>query len=196
MYLLPTTDLKEIQKRAERDEIYLYLSGLDSSYESIRSHILLSVDLPSFKTVVVMIQREEARRRGMAGSQVKNSEEHEAQALLVKHYKHPFKKFQNPRPRERSTEEENAAIAINRVIQRLIDGSCTLTFDQPHGSIEVTMERERSIERRRKRAAQDKKGRGVQNIPCIRGSMRKSPSPLQYLMQGKAQPGLAGLVRI
>jgi hypothetical protein len=106
MYLPPTIDLKEIQKRAETDEIYLYLSGLDSSYESIRSHILLSTDLPSFKTVVAMIQREEASQRGMAGSQVKNSEEHEAQVLSVKHYKPPFKKFQNPRPRDRSAEEE------------------------------------------------------------------------------------------
>jgi hypothetical protein len=109
MYLLPTTDLKEIQKRAERGEIYLYLSGLDSSYESIRSHILLSADLPSFKIVMDMIQREEARRRGMTGSQVKNSEEHEAQALSVKHYKPPFKKFQNHRPRERSAEEEKCS---------------------------------------------------------------------------------------
>jgi hypothetical protein len=67
MYLPPTTDLKEIQKRAERDEIYLYLSGLDSGYGSIRSHILLLVELPSFKIVVSMIQREEARRRGMDG---------------------------------------------------------------------------------------------------------------------------------
>jgi gag-polypeptide of LTR copia-type len=65
LYMPPTTDLKEIYKRAERDEIYLYLSGLDESYENIRSHILLSVDLPPFKTVVVMIQREKARRRGM-----------------------------------------------------------------------------------------------------------------------------------
>jgi hypothetical protein len=109
MYLPPTTDLKEIQKRAERDEIYLYLSGLDSSYENIRSHILLSTDLPSFKTMMAMIQREEARQRGMTGSQVKNSEEHEAQALSVKHYKPTFKKFQNPRPRERSTEEEKCS---------------------------------------------------------------------------------------
>jgi hypothetical protein len=38
--------------RAERDEIYLYLSGLDSSYESIRSHILLSVDLPPSKLLL------------------------------------------------------------------------------------------------------------------------------------------------
>jgi hypothetical protein len=63
LYLPPTTDLKEIQKRAEQDKIYLYLSSLDPSYDSIRSHILLSADLPPFKTVVAMIQREEARRR-------------------------------------------------------------------------------------------------------------------------------------
>jgi hypothetical protein len=58
--------------------------GLGSSYKSIRSYILLSTDLPAFKTVVVMIQREETRRCGMAGSQAKNSEEHEVQALSVK----------------------------------------------------------------------------------------------------------------
>jgi hypothetical protein len=52
LYFPPTTDPKEIQMRAERDEIYLYLSGLDSSYESIRSHILLSVDLPPSKLLL------------------------------------------------------------------------------------------------------------------------------------------------
>jgi hypothetical protein len=67
--------------------------GLGSSYKSIRSYILLSTDLPAFKTVVVMIQREETRRCGMAGSQAKNSEEHEVQALSVKHSKPPLKKF-------------------------------------------------------------------------------------------------------
>jgi hypothetical protein len=43
-----------------------------------------------------MIQRKEARRRGMAGSQAKSSEEHEAQALTTKTLKPPFKKYQNP----------------------------------------------------------------------------------------------------
>jgi hypothetical protein len=59
MYLPPTTDLKEIQNRAERDEIYLYFLGLDSSYEIIRSHILLLADLPSLKIVVTMTQGSE-----------------------------------------------------------------------------------------------------------------------------------------
>jgi hypothetical protein len=45
----------------------------------------------------------------MDGSQIKNSEEHEAQALSVKHYKPQFKKFQNLRPRERSAEEDKCS---------------------------------------------------------------------------------------
>jgi hypothetical protein len=48
-------------------------------------------DLPPFKNVVAMIQREEARRRGMADSQAKNNENHELQALTANNSKTPFK---------------------------------------------------------------------------------------------------------
>ena len=57
-------------------------------------HILMSAELPPFNKVVSMIQREESRRKGMAGPQANAGEEPEAHALAAK-FSNP-KKFQNP----------------------------------------------------------------------------------------------------
>jgi gag-polypeptide of LTR copia-type len=65
LYLPPTTDLEEIQRRAEQDLIYTYLGGLDSSYEAIKSQIMCSTELPSIDSVMATIQREETRRANM-----------------------------------------------------------------------------------------------------------------------------------
>lgn len=65
LYLPPTTDPEEIQRRAEQDLIYTYLGGLDSSYEVIKSQIPCSTELPSIDSVMATIQREETQRANM-----------------------------------------------------------------------------------------------------------------------------------
>ncbi|XP_048233429.1 uncharacterized protein LOC8288715 isoform X3 [Ricinus communis] len=67
-YLPPSNDPEELQRRAEQDLIYTYLGGLDSSYESLRSQILLISRLPSIDAVIATIQHEETRRNTMNGS--------------------------------------------------------------------------------------------------------------------------------
>ncbi|KAJ1685052.1 hypothetical protein LUZ63_016442 [Rhynchospora breviuscula] len=64
-YLPPTSDPLELERRQEHEKVYLYLGGLDSSYDAVRSQILLSLELPSFSTVVAMVQREDSRRTAM-----------------------------------------------------------------------------------------------------------------------------------
>jgi hypothetical protein len=58
-------DLEELQKRAEQDKIFQFLASLDPSYETLRSQILLSEDLPTFDKVANMVQRLESRRTVM-----------------------------------------------------------------------------------------------------------------------------------
>jgi hypothetical protein len=72
-----TTDLKELQTRADQDDIFQFLTSLDSSYENLRSQILLSKDLPSFDKVASMVQREELRRTVM------NPQAHEPEETKV-----------------------------------------------------------------------------------------------------------------
>jgi hypothetical protein len=63
---LRCTDLQpQIQKKSnseQQDGIFQFLAILDSSYEAVRSQILLIVDLPSVDEVVAMVEREEIRR--------------------------------------------------------------------------------------------------------------------------------------
>jgi gag-polypeptide of LTR copia-type len=65
VYLPPTIDLIETQKRSEHDLIFLYPGALDSTYEAIRSQILASAEMPEFDSVVARIQQEESRRAMM-----------------------------------------------------------------------------------------------------------------------------------
>ncbi|XP_070665126.1 uncharacterized protein [Malus domestica] len=65
VYLPHTTNPTILLKRAEEDKIYQLLASLSSDYEDLRSHILMSVGLPSFKTICAMVQREAARIRAM-----------------------------------------------------------------------------------------------------------------------------------
>eukprot|EP00257_Ricinus_communis_P014733 XP_015572484.1 DEAD-box ATP-dependent RNA helicase 56 [Ricinus communis] len=48
-----------------QDLVYTYLGGLDSSYESFRSQILLAINLPKIDEVIVSVQREETQRNTM-----------------------------------------------------------------------------------------------------------------------------------
>ncbi|KAM1526792.1 hypothetical protein PS1_016481 [Malus domestica] len=65
VYLPHTTDPTILLKRAEEDKIYQLLGSLSSEYEDLRSHILMSQDLPTFNNVCATIQREEARKKVM-----------------------------------------------------------------------------------------------------------------------------------
>jgi hypothetical protein len=90
MYRLQTTNLEELQKREEEDETFQFLASLDSSYETLRSQILLSEDLPSFDKIANMIQREETRRV-VVNTQTPKTEEAKAFAA--------YRSFNaNPRP--------------------------------------------------------------------------------------------------
>eukprot|EP00257_Ricinus_communis_P019152 XP_015578062.1 uncharacterized protein LOC107261673 [Ricinus communis] len=70
-YLPPTTDQEEARRREEQNLVYTYLGGLDSTYEALRSQILLSHSLPDIDAVIAIIQHEETRRAtmGTIGSQ-------------------------------------------------------------------------------------------------------------------------------
>jgi gag-polypeptide of LTR copia-type len=46
MYRPPTSDLEEIQRREEQDDVFRFLASLDSSYKTFRSQILLAYELP------------------------------------------------------------------------------------------------------------------------------------------------------
>lgn len=65
IYQPPTTDLKIIQQRIEEEKIFQFLAALNSSYEAVRTQILLSSELPSFYSVIGLVQREEVRLRAM-----------------------------------------------------------------------------------------------------------------------------------
>jgi gag-polypeptide of LTR copia-type len=77
IYLPPITDPIEAQKRIEQDLIFTYFGALDSSYETARSQILLSTEIPSFDDVIAIIDQEETRRTLMS-SQVPESIENKS----------------------------------------------------------------------------------------------------------------------
>jgi hypothetical protein len=56
-----TIDLKKLQEKVELDKVYHCLAGLDPSYETVQSQIMLSNDQPSFSSIVALLQREETR---------------------------------------------------------------------------------------------------------------------------------------
>jgi hypothetical protein len=72
LYRPPTTDPDEILKREEQDEIFRFLACLNSSYESVRSQILLIPDLPYLDDVVGRVEGEEMRHTVMNSQQVEN----------------------------------------------------------------------------------------------------------------------------
>jgi gag-polypeptide of LTR copia-type len=55
VYLPPTVDPNETQKRSEHDLIFTCLGALDNTYEAIRSQILASAEMPDFDSVVARI---------------------------------------------------------------------------------------------------------------------------------------------
>ncbi|XP_078169212.1 uncharacterized protein LOC144563603 [Carex rostrata] len=80
VYRPPTTDLAEIQRREEQDDIFQFLASLDSTYEAVRSQILLLAELPTSDEVAAMVDREETRRAVMV---VQSPEKTETKAFSV-----------------------------------------------------------------------------------------------------------------
>jgi hypothetical protein len=85
-----TSDLQKIHKRQQQDEIFTFLTYLDSSYEAMRSQILLMPELPSYDKVVAMVEGEETKRVVMSSQPSDNLE---AKAFTI----HNF--AQNPQNR-------------------------------------------------------------------------------------------------
>lgn len=54
-----TTDSAMLLKRADEDKVFQLLASLGAEYEDLRSHLLMTQELPSFTTVCHAVQREE-----------------------------------------------------------------------------------------------------------------------------------------
>ena len=76
-----TNDPKTLQERQETDEVYLFLAGLDSSYEPIRAQMLLTTGRLTLNTVMASIRQEASRRVAMS-----SAPKPEAQAFSAQSY--------------------------------------------------------------------------------------------------------------
>jgi hypothetical protein len=65
VYRPHTTDAVTLRKRVEEDKVFQLLASLGAEYEDLRSHILMSSELPSLSAVCSTIQREEVRKKVM-----------------------------------------------------------------------------------------------------------------------------------
>lgn len=65
IYRPHTTYANELLKRTEDDKVFQLLASLGPEYEDLRSHILMSSELPSLSSICSTIQREETRRKVM-----------------------------------------------------------------------------------------------------------------------------------
>lgn len=73
----PTTNPEEIRQRIENEKTFIYLAGLDPSYEQIWSQILLASRLSDLETAISIVQREDTRRttmNGISGTLTKSTE--------------------------------------------------------------------------------------------------------------------------
>lgn len=65
LYRPHTTESAVLLKRADEDKVFQLLASLGVEYEDLRSHLLMTPELPSFVNVCHAIQREETRRKVM-----------------------------------------------------------------------------------------------------------------------------------
>jgi hypothetical protein len=101
IYLPPTSDPNEIQKRTEQDLTFTYLGALDPSYEAIRSQILASAEMPSFDDVVARIKQEQSRRSLMNPPQAETTENQ------------AFKTLHTPNPNPRGPTKTKGVVAAD-----------------------------------------------------------------------------------
>lgn len=83
LYRPYTTEAAILLKRAEEDKIFQLLVSLDPKYEDLRSHILMTPELPSFNNVSTTIQREEVRKKVMNSDARSNIETSESKAFVA-----------------------------------------------------------------------------------------------------------------
>ncbi|KAM2882470.1 hypothetical protein COP2_015447 [Malus domestica] len=65
LYCPHTTESAVLLKRADEDKVFQLLASLGVEYEDLRSHLLMTPELPSFVNVCHAVQREETRRKVM-----------------------------------------------------------------------------------------------------------------------------------
>ncbi|KAB2623615.1 hypothetical protein D8674_039909 [Pyrus ussuriensis x Pyrus communis] len=65
LYRPHTTESAALLKRADEDKVFQLLASLGVEYEDLRSHLLMTPELPSFVNVCHAVQREETRRKVM-----------------------------------------------------------------------------------------------------------------------------------
>ncbi|XP_070662435.1 uncharacterized protein [Malus domestica] len=74
MYRPHTTYSAALLKKDDEDKVFQLLASLGAEYEDLRSHLLMTADLPSFNSVCQVVQREETRRKVMHIEPKSNSE--------------------------------------------------------------------------------------------------------------------------
>ncbi|KAM2053388.1 hypothetical protein ACFX1T_003036 [Malus domestica] len=94
VYLPHTTDPAILV--AEEEKIYQLLGSLNSEYEDLRSHVLMSQELPTFNNVCATIQQEEARKKVMNAEHNLRLTETRAYALNYKTSEGKVYKGRNP----------------------------------------------------------------------------------------------------
>ncbi|XP_021808903.1 uncharacterized protein LOC110752531 [Prunus avium] len=93
LYRPHTIDSATLLKRAEEDKIFQLLASLDPNYEDLRSHILMSAEMPSFNTVCTTIQREEVRKKVMNVETKSGAGSSESKAFVAGAKKQASKNF-------------------------------------------------------------------------------------------------------
>ncbi|KAM0955918.1 hypothetical protein ACFX2A_024753 [Malus domestica] len=65
LYRPYTTDTTILLKRTEEDKVFQLLASIGPEYEDLKSHLLMTSELPTFQMVCNVIQREEVRKNVM-----------------------------------------------------------------------------------------------------------------------------------
>jgi hypothetical protein len=86
-------DPEETKRREEQDEVFEFLAIFEPSYDSVRSQILLMLELLPLDEVVSMLEREETKRIVM---EQQSTEQPEVRAFLVAAVAESSQ-YQNPR---------------------------------------------------------------------------------------------------
>jgi hypothetical protein len=84
LYRPPTTEFSVLQGREETDLVYTFLTTVDSSYEAIRAHILLSTDKLTFDVVTSLVRKETTKQVAMGASE--SNPKPETRTFLVQHF--------------------------------------------------------------------------------------------------------------
>ncbi|KAM1360020.1 hypothetical protein ACFX2F_046924 [Malus domestica] len=82
LYRPHTTDSAVLFKKADEGKVFQIWASLGPKYEDLRSHLLMTLELPSFASVCEAVQREETRRKVMSVEIKTNSK---ARAFNVNH---------------------------------------------------------------------------------------------------------------